>query len=839
MKHPSSLVLYQLARGTLDAKRRAEVEAHLARCRECQAQSQQVGALAGADLPPAASLADALEPRHDQAPTRSLEASSTGPVEGQTRVLREPHAAGDSVTLMRDSGSLDGLDDSFGDDLGTSSASGWSSTMHAELPRGTPIGRYLVVEPLGSGGLGDVYTAYDPDLDRCVAVKVLRPSPDDPEDATTGGDRLMREAKALARLAHPNVVAVHDVGRVGQDVFIAMERVEGKTLSQWYRSERHGWRQIRDVFLGVGAGVAAAHDAGIIHRDLKPQNVIVSPDGRPRVLDFGLARAVRRDERSGLMSLPRAIGFDPRSSQDSLEESITMAGMVMGTPQYMAPEQFEGSERTGPASDQFSFCVALWVALYDQRPFQGDGIPALIRAVRSGQLTEPSDRRGVPGWLHKVMLRGLSTDPQQRYPSMHALLHDMQRDHRSRRAQWIALGSVGLVSAVVAAAAAIWLRPPVTEEHRDGIEQLATEARAAAARSFYVYPDPSDDSGVTAYRKVLELEQQEGPAEELADERAHELREEFSETLSRLGDRYYEREGGRAFAADYYAAALIFDPDNSRARDRTLLTPGELASLRDKAARGEFSPAELAAAASLSVLATDDEAERRSRLTALYSGDSAPSVSTSALLQALLDDEDAEVIAQATTPRRAAGRPQPEPEPEPEPESPFLPVTHDSPESPFLPVSHDSPETDTAAAGESGAGDAEPVEVEPDKPIKRNPQRAKALAKQGREAFKRGDFSQSEALYHQALAHDRRNADALGGLAELYFERGSYQKAVQFASKAVGVAPRRAKYRIVLGDAYFKTLAYQSARREYQKAANLGHPSAAGRLTQLDKQLGG
>lgn len=264
-----------------------------------------------------------------------------------------------------------------------------------ELPAGTIIGRYMIVEPLGSGGLGDVYTAYDPELDRRLAIKLLRPTPGGTGDsgAGSGSDRLQREAKAMARLAHPNVVAVHDVGRAGDDVFIAMERVEGLTLSQWIRAETRPWTVIRDVFLGAGRGLAAAHDAGIVHRDFKPANVIVSADGRPRVLDFGLARAVEVDDRSGLMRLPRTqLPVGPGTS--SLDDPITLPGTVMGTPQYMAPEQFEGSEHSGAASDQFSFCVALWFALYGRRPFSGDDVAGIIAAARAGRITEP-DRKSV------------------------------------------------------------------------------------------------------------------------------------------------------------------------------------------------------------------------------------------------------------------------------------------------------------------------------------------------------------------------------------------------------------------------------------------------------------
>ncbi len=654
MDCPSPQQLYELAHGTLEPARRGPIAAHVAVCSSCQRGVAHARESSGGGAPQFA-LADALEPRHSSDPRAST--VSLGP-------SLDPDVDENSATMAWDSGPS-----SF-----TPGSMPGSVTGHSELTRGTPVGRYLIVEPLGSGGLGDVYTAYDPELDRCVAIKVLRPSTDDVEGSHSGSgsgrDRLLREAKALARLSHPNVVAVYDVGSVGDDVFIAMERVDGVTLSRWSKAQKRPWREIRDVFLGIGAGVAAAHDAGIVHRDLKPQNVIVSPDGRPRVLDFGLARALQgNDDRSGLLLIANSVGKLATSSRDSLDDSITMAGTVMGTPQYMAPEQFDEEGTIGAAADQFSFCVALWQALYGKRPFQGNGMIEIVQAARAGRFVEPSDRRGVPKWLHKAMLRGLQTDPAKRFESMHALMHALQRDRRSRRAQWIALVVVAVLSAAGAGTLAFVLRPPVTDEHRDGVEALAQEAQAAAARSYYVYPDPDDPEGVTAYRKVLALEELVGPAADIADERAGQLRAEFSDTLTRLGDRYYEYEGGQAFAADYYAAALVFDPDNEHARGRTTLTPGELASLRKRAASGEFSAGELAASASLAVLAIEDEMERRDQLLALYAGAQAPSPSTSARLEALLGDEDVEAIARAAEKRRPARRRAAKAKAEPEPEA--------------------------------------------------------------------------------------------------------------------------------------------------------------------------
>ncbi|MEX1362052.1 MAG: protein kinase, partial [Nannocystaceae bacterium] len=445
MRCPPSLALLHFARGTASEPQQQAIAAHVAGCPACTARLRQAahGSAATGPVPspptrpvvppppmppgPAAPLPDygddvatrvqAITPR----PGMVDEDARTAPPPSRRAPIVEPSGA---LTLGVTPPSIHDPPTPISAAFETSPATG-----RAELPRGTPLGRYLVVEPLGSGGLGDVYTAYDPELDRCVAIKVLRPSADETDSwdapsgsgAGVGSDRLIREAKALARLSHPNVVAIYDVGRLGGDVFIAMERVEGLTLSQWSRAAERSWTQVRDVFLGAGEGLAAAHDAGIVHRDFKPANVIVDPDGRARVLDFGLARAVHREDGSGLIAMPRVAELRASRSGESLDGPVTMEGTVMGTPQYMAPEQFEGSEHTGPAADQFGFCVAMWEALYRERPFQGEGIAELIQAIRAGRITEPSEDRDVPPWLQLLLRRGLSVDPQARFGSMQEL----------------------------------------------------------------------------------------------------------------------------------------------------------------------------------------------------------------------------------------------------------------------------------------------------------------------------------------------------------------------------------------------------------------------------------
>jgi serine/threonine protein kinase len=239
------------------------------------------------------------------------------------------------------------------------------------LGRGDRLGRYVIIDLLGSGGMGVVYTAYDPDLDRRVALKLLRPDRG-PSWGETGRLRLLREAQAIARLSHPNVIAVYDAGSFGDQVFVAMEFIEGGTLRQWLE-ERPPWREVLDRFLLAGRGLAAAHAAGLVHRDFKPDNVLLSRDGRVRVMDFGLARPIGEPSR---MEEWRA----PAGSGGNLASPLTQWGEALGTPGYMAPEQLRG-EASDARSDQFSFCVSLYEALYGERPFLGDSPREIVDAV--------------------------------------------------------------------------------------------------------------------------------------------------------------------------------------------------------------------------------------------------------------------------------------------------------------------------------------------------------------------------------------------------------------------------------------------------------------------------
>jgi len=275
------------------------------------------------------------------------------------------------------------------------------------------LGRYVVLHPLGEGGMGRVFAAYDPHLARRVALKVLRARPGN--DPVRGRERLLKEAQSLARLAHPNIVAVHDVGLVDDELFIAVDLIDGQTLRRWAQQRRRV-RAILDVFEQAAQALEAAHARGIVHRDFKADNALIDASGRLRVVDFGLAEAWSPDSRS-----------DPGQSERR------------GTPAYMAPELDEGFSAT-PASDQYAYAVSLYEVLYGCLPFTAAGT----------SLRVPAGARRVPRWLRRLVLRGLSKQPQDRYASMSELLAELRRSRARGRRPLVVTSGVGAVVAALA-----------------------------------------------------------------------------------------------------------------------------------------------------------------------------------------------------------------------------------------------------------------------------------------------------------------------------------------------------------------------------------------------------
>ncbi|MCX4240066.1 protein kinase domain-containing protein [Paraliomyxa miuraensis] len=327
-------------------------------------------------------------------------------------------------------------------------------------PQPVRVGRYRIEGRIGAGGMGVVYRAHDPELARDVAVKLMSSDAAHTKDPATARARLVREARAMARLAHPNVLHVYDVGTTDDGVFIAMELVEGRSLASRYEAERPPWREIVRHYVDAGRGLAAAHAADVIHRDFKPENVLVGTDGRVRVCDFGLAGgpAAQGSTTSEDSELDRDTG-----DLHGPSGSLTKTGALLGTPKYMAPEQESGGLASA-RSDQFSFCVAIYEALYGFPPFAGTTVAEYRHNVRHGRVLDPPPESKVRGWVHAEIVRGLAVDPADRHPALDPLLDRLEEAlvdpnvarRRRRRARVLSLAG-GVAGVLVAGVLGVML----------------------------------------------------------------------------------------------------------------------------------------------------------------------------------------------------------------------------------------------------------------------------------------------------------------------------------------------------------------------------------------------
>jgi tRNA A-37 threonylcarbamoyl transferase component Bud32/WD40 repeat protein len=318
------------------------------------------------------------------------------------------------------------------------------------LRQGDSVDRYRIEGYLGRGGMGVVYRARDPDLDRALAIKLVR-------SRHRGGDRMLREAQAMARLDHPNVVPIFDVGVRGEQIFLVMPFMPGGTLGDWCRQRARPWRDVVRRYIEAGRGLEAAHRAGIVHRDFKPDNVLIDSNDEVHVADFGLARAQRDDSSESVEPIVEPSG--------PLGYALTRAGELLGTPAYMSPEQLDG-KTVDARADQFSFCVALHEGLYGKRPFEmpkGGNIVDHRRAIADARVRPAPADRTVPSWIRDAIVRGVREDPAARWPTMTALLDELERGLERRRRGRPASGArvlrrVAIATAAVSAVAvgAVW-----------------------------------------------------------------------------------------------------------------------------------------------------------------------------------------------------------------------------------------------------------------------------------------------------------------------------------------------------------------------------------------------
>jgi tetratricopeptide (TPR) repeat protein len=434
---------------------------------DCLTEVEVIGLLAGTPSPHAAARCAAHRARCDACRTlvaTLLEGSSVAPgtigPDGEGGPHADPTATGPT-----------------GDGRGASARG---------LAPGTRVGRYVVLEVIGHGAMGVVHAAYDPQLDRKVALELRRDgSGGDPEAGAHGAAavtrvRLLREAQHMARLSHANVLAVHDAGLFGGDMFVAVDFVDGVTLADWLLARRRPWRDVVDVFAAAGAGLAAIHAAGVVHGDFTPSNVLVAHDGRVLVSDFGLSG--RRTQ--------HAPSADPEA----------------GTPACMAPEQHRG-EPAGPASDQFDFCAALYQGLYGARPFAGDTREALAAEVLAGNVREP--RGGaVPAWVRQLVLRGLRPAPDDRHASMAELAAALRhRPDHARRGAVIVAGAVAAI-ACAAATAGVFGASDTPAPCAGGPDQLAevwnADRRAQLVAAFSAIGAPYAADSAARVAAVIE-----------------------------------------------------------------------------------------------------------------------------------------------------------------------------------------------------------------------------------------------------------------------------------------------------------------------------------------------
>ncbi len=688
--------------------------------------------------------------------------------------------------------------------------------------REVPNTRYRITRWLGEGGMGVVYEVAHLDIERRAALKVLRARMD---EAPEMADKFREEARAASTIGAENIVEIYDFGALPDGrLMFTMELLDGHPLVDEIDDAPMPIERLLPILRQTARGLAAAHRAGIVHRDIKPENVMLCRrrDGRSdwvKIVDFGLARFVR----SGCVE-----------EQD-----------LAGSPHYMAPELCLGLPFDGRVDLYALGCVA-YELLCKEPPFMATSIEEVLRAHVSTAPTPPRARVGAacPEVVEALILKMLAKDPNDRFADAADLeaaiceaqlalgietpwddlsLPDVDPDRRERLlalqhdpdaalvggtlARSRRLFVAGLLAAIVGVGSVVYGRfsDPPSSPGMDRIARLEREATEAAARASYVYPPPGSPDGATAYRAVRKLERlARDEDDEAAAKAARSLRTRFAETLVGLGDRYWELPEGRPFAAEFYTMALLFRPDEPRARERAFVSPAQLAELAHRAESGDFTDAELAAVAFVRPLAEQAPQAAAETLQAQLAEAEAMPPSTRALAQRFV---------RANAPRVA---------------------TRDGSAARKAPPRAGGPEPPRPPDGAPEAN--EPVEAP--KKERRDVAGAKAAVEAGRAHLRRGALGKAQAAFDRALALDPRSTGAVVGLADVAFERGRYERAARLLERAARRAPRSGAVFLRLGDAYFRALRYADAEAAYRRAKALGAARAADRLERVRKKLG-
>ncbi|MBX7080543.1 MAG: serine/threonine protein kinase [Nannocystaceae bacterium] len=711
-----------------------------------------------------------------------------------------------------------------------------SAVLDGEAPEAVPLvplrpgdaipgTRYVIERWLGDGGMGVVYEARHVDIERHVAIKVLR---QEFCRKPLVMSQFRNEARIVGRIGSRHIAEVFDFAELpdGRLLFV-MELLRGQTVAKALRAGPMAPERVIAIMRQVCKALAAAHAIDVVHRDLKPDNIVLcTAEGREdfvKLLDFGVAIV--------------------------MSDAGVATHLAAGTPWYLAPEVIAGAPIDARVDIYAAGCTA-YEMLTGRPPFDMKDLDGVLRAHLEQPPMAPHERvPEIPAALSRVVMRCLQKPRAARYGTMveleaalceaqiearlrtswddlelpeveparrAALLQRMPDPRRParRRRRWVVAG-LGLVAGTGVLVG--WLASqPADLSARAPIDALVVEAHEAAAQSYFVYPPPDEPARMTAFRAVIQLEAR---ADELGDDASAEaarLRDEFASTLVRLGDEYWARDGGRPFAIDYYAEALMFQPELEQAQRRVAMTPGQLAALRDKAERTDFTEAELIAAEPLIALAESDPTRRDEKLTALQQRSRRAATTDESL--ARLSRSSAAVAKRSS----AAARPT---ESAPTAAAPAAPPD-------VLAVAPPAPAADPAA-GDAGTESDESTR----EPSARDPEAAAELVAEGEQARKQGARAAAARAFERALALDPRAHAAIMGLSDLAFDAGDYTRAATLARRAVKLAPRNGGYRVRLGDAYFKAFRYEQAMTEYREAESLGHAAAAGRIAKVADKL--